>query len=189
MSSPPADDRRPSLTSLLQDPTQPYIPSPTPSQSILNTPQMKASDPPSNLTPLSPLQGRPGAAAREGSSSSASRPVSGKGTGGKPVILGKSVFGRAPWFDERGKSEDCYVIGVAGGSASGKVRSCCFPYRFGLPLALLSAHPMLESIMRAAYRVHRHDSITLGPYLADVPLPPSPSHPFALLRDLLQDLR
>lgn len=31
--------------------------------------------------------------------------------------------GRAPWYDLQGKPIDAYVIGIAGGSASGKVGS------------------------------------------------------------------
>jgi len=39
----------------------------------------------------------------------------------KDEILRQS-YGRAPWYDMNGVPVDAYVIGIAGGSASGKVR-------------------------------------------------------------------
>ncbi|CED82218.1 armadillo beta-catenin plakoglobin [Phaffia rhodozyma] len=38
----------------------------------------------------------------------------------KNVVLGRGSFGRPPWYDSNGKTRECYVIGIAGGSASGK---------------------------------------------------------------------
>jgi hypothetical protein len=39
----------------------------------------------------------------------------------KDEILRQS-YGRAPWYDMDGVPVEAYVIGIAGGSASGKVR-------------------------------------------------------------------
>ena len=39
---------------------------------------------------------------------------------GKNVVM--TSHGRAPWYGPDGKNVEAYVIGIAGGSASGKVR-------------------------------------------------------------------
>jgi hypothetical protein len=39
---------------------------------------------------------------------------------GKNVVM--ASHGRAPWYGPDGKNVEAYVIGIAGGSASGKVR-------------------------------------------------------------------
>lgn len=45
-----------------------------------------------------------------------------KGKGGASVVLGRHSWGRPPWYDQTGRGAPAYVIGIAGGSASGKVR-------------------------------------------------------------------
>lgn len=58
----------------------------------------------------------------------ATAPVSGRATpstprkGGGSVVLGRHSWGRPPWYNQHGQAATSYVIGIAGGSASGKVR-------------------------------------------------------------------
>lgn len=50
-----------------------------------------------------------------------SRSTTGASTRGRSKNVVMASHGRAPWYGPDGKTVEAYVIGIAGGSASGKV--------------------------------------------------------------------
>jgi len=61
----------------------------------------------------------------------ATAPASGRSTprkGGGSVVLGRHSWGRPPWYNQHGQAATSYVIGIAGGSASGKVSQPARPF-------------------------------------------------------------
>ena len=56
-----------------------------------------------------------------GSASNPMRPSKSELMDSKNVVM--ASHGRAPWYGPDGKNIEAYVVGIAGGSASGKVRT------------------------------------------------------------------
>jgi hypothetical protein len=85
---------------------------------------------------------------------------------GKNVVM--TSHGRAPWYTPDGKSIEAYVIGIAGGSASGKT---------SVARAILSALGYIPTVLilsqDAFYRAHSPEELELA-FKSDLDLGESP---------------
>ncbi|ORX38266.1 uridine kinase family-domain-containing protein [Kockovaella imperatae] len=117
----------------------------------------------------------------EASSSSRTRQPNRFSAKGKNVVM--TSHGRLPWYSPEGKNIEAYVIGIAGGSASGKT---------SVARAILSALNYVPTVLILSqdsfYRKHTQEEIDLA-FKSDLDLDHPDSIDTALFAKCLADLK
>ncbi|KAL7413389.1 armadillo/beta-catenin/plakoglobin [Mrakia frigida] len=101
----------------------------------------------------------------------------------KNVVLGRSSFGRPPWYDQTGQARPAFVIGIAGGSASGKTSVAREILR------LLDHVPNVLILSQDSfYRYHEQDEIDLA-FANELDFDHPSAIDFGLFKEVLEELR